>query len=50
MYININFDTFCSFQDYGDYDHKYTKNLPEIYDMFARWRTTMDEHMNRQDR
>ncbi|XP_048728393.2 alpha-glucosidase-like isoform X2 [Ostrea edulis] len=33
--------------DYGDYDHKYTKNLPEIYDMFARWRTTMDEHMNR---
>ncbi|XP_061173906.1 alpha-glucosidase-like [Saccostrea echinata] len=33
--------------EYKDYDHIYTKNLPEIYDMFARWRTTVDKHMNR---
>lgn len=30
--------------EYGDYNHIYTKNLPEIYDMFARWRTTTDAY------
>nr|XP_022331218.1 neutral and basic amino acid transport protein rBAT-like isoform X4 [Crassostrea virginica] len=33
--------------EYSDYNHIYTKNLPEIYDMFARWRTTADGFMNR---
>lgn len=30
--------------EYSDYNHIYTKNLPEIYDMFARWRTTTDAY------
>ena len=34
-------------KEYSDYNHIYTKNLPEIYDMFARWRTTADGFMNR---
>lgn len=33
--------------EYSDYNHIYTKNLPEIYDMFARWRTTTDSYTDR---
>lgn len=33
--------------EYGDYNHIYTKNLPEIYDMFARWRTTTDAYTDK---
>ncbi|KAL5009721.1 hypothetical protein ScPMuIL_012026 [Solemya velum] len=31
---------------YEYYDHKYTYGLPEVFDMFARWRTVLAQYSN----